>query len=196
MMNKNIHIYPHIILLLGGRVLLSLEALVLPLLWFLVIRDFDINNAESISALLLLIIFTILYGVCIFYVFNFLWEPIWGELIVREKDLVYFGLFLKTVIISFEEIKYVEIRTSLESKKNNTKNTAIDAYKFILISNNPLPKNRIDKIKTSKKAKLIKYAVSKKLCEALIDRLPQKNKWVIERQLSLYNNFNQKPKRL
>ena len=65
--------------------------------------------------------------------------------------------------------------------------SVIDAYKFILISEKPLPKIRIDKIRPSKKNRLIKYAVSEKLCRAIVDKLPEMQSRIVDYQLMLYN---------
>ena len=184
-MNKNVHIRPHIVLVLHGRLLLSLELILLPFLWVkwlldLRFADLNVNNPDMIADLLAMIILTIFCSALFICSSHFLWHHIWGEIIIREHDLIYFGFFLRTVKLKFEDIKYVEIRKTP------------DARPFILISSNPLPKERVDKIRPSRKKKLIKYAVSKKLCDALVDRLPQKNRWVIEKQLFDYNNYKKK----
>lgn len=192
-MKKRVHIFPHIMLLIGGRLYLILITAWLPYVWceFIV----DCNNLELvdiIADLMAMIPVTILLGICSIFTIDYCWHHCFGEIIVTEKEVIYFGLFLPIIRLKFENIKYVDIRTFDEGNimyskgMRRYKNANIDMYKFILLSEKPLPTKRIDKIRPSRKKKLIKYAVSKKLCEALVDKLPEMQSRVVDYQLYLY----------
>ena len=175
------HIFPNILLLIGGRIFLLSSIGMIPYLWILVFLDF------SVDTLILLILLTIPLSFCEIWIVRFLYHQCFGEILVTEKEIIYFGLFLPTIRLKFERIKHVDIRTFDKGNVVYSKNSAIiDAHKFIIISENPLPNTRIDKIRPSRKRKLIKYAVSEKLCNALVDKLPERNKWVVETQLLDY----------
>ena len=192
-MKKRVHIFPHTMLLLGGRLLLISYNAVLPYLWWLFIDDYN-NSAleENIADLILLIPLTIVFGIGVLYICHYLWHHCFGEIIVTEKEVIYFGLFLPIIRLKFENIKYVDIRTFDEGNimyskgMRRYKNANIDLYKFILLSENPLPAKRIDKVRPSRKNKLIKYSVNKKLCEALVDKLPEMQSRIVDYQLYLY----------
>ena len=91
------------------------------------------------------------------------------------------------VKIKFEDVKYIDIRTFDKGNVMYSKANNVDSYKFMLLSPNPLPSRPINKISTSRRKKLIKYAVSKKLCEDLVDKLPLNLAKPVEYQLHLYN---------
>ena len=192
-MKKITYIFPHIIILLGARLVLILGVAFLPYLWGLFIADYNsLSQEELLTSILLLPIFTIGYGTLEIFAIHFLWHHCFGEIIVTKKEIIYFGLFLPIIRLKFDQIKYVEIRTFDEGNVAYPKamrlyeNYNVDMYKFILISENPLPRKRIDKIRPSRKNKLIKYAVSKKLCKALVDKLPEMQARVVDYQLHLY----------
>ena len=180
-------------MLLGGRFLLISYNAVLPYLWWLFIDDYN-NSAleENIADLILLIPLTIVFGIGVLYICHYLWHHCFGEIIVTEKEVIYFGLFLPIIRLKFENIKYVDIRTFDEGNimyskgMRRYKNANIDLYKFILLSENPLPAKRIDKVRPSRKNKLIKYSVNKKLCAALVDKLPEMQSRIVDYQLYLY----------
>ena len=180
------HILPNLVLLIGGRLWLLLSITFIPFLWVLVCLDF------SFTSLVLCALLTVFLvpGLC--YVLPFFWNACFGEIIVTNEELIYFGLFLPTVKLKLDKIKYVDIRTFDKGNimypraKGFTETNNVDMYKFILISENPLPQKRVDKINSSRKNKLIKYAVSKKLCEALDGKLPEMQARVIDYQLYLY----------
>jgi len=190
---KITYVFPHIIILLGARLVLILGVALLPYLWGLYIADYNsLSQEELLISILLLPIITIGYGTCAVYMIRHFWHQAFGEIIVTKKEIIYFGLFLPIIRLKFDQIKYVEIRTFDEGNIAYPKamqlyeNYNVDMYKFILISENPLPRKRIDKIRPSRKNKLIKYAVSKKLCKALVDKLPEMQARVVDYQLHLY----------
>lgn len=182
---KKKHIFPNPILVIGGRILLILINIFVPFIWLLALIDTDI------TAIVLTGILTIPMVPCIIVVNRFLWSQCFGEIIVTEKEIIYLGLFLPIVRLRYDEIKHVDIRTFDEGNVMFNRNVGrnsinIDMYKFILISPKPLPRVRIDKIRSSRKRKLIKFAVSKKLCEAIVDKLPEMQSRIVDHQLLLY----------
>ena len=177
-MKKRTHIYPNIFLLIMGRIFLLMPGIAL----IPVIQYFEVN-----ILCILTIAFIIFANIFLFYIFG---PHIWGEIIITEKSITYFGLFLPFVRIKLEDIRYVDIRTFDKGNAVYVKGVrtmgVIDAHKYLLISEKPLPRKRIDKIRSSRKRRIIKFAVNKKLCEALKDKLPEKCKGPVEYQLFLY----------
>lgn len=195
-MKKYTHILPHTMLLIGGRIALLLSVAVIPILWIIALSDFsNMPIEEIIVSLILLILISGLLCICVAYMIHFLWHQVFGEILITQEEVIYFGLFIPTIRIKFDNIRFIDIRTFDKGnvKYSDIKNN-VDFYKFILISENPLPQNRIDKIIPSKKNKLIKYAVSEKLCYALVDKLPEMPSRVVDFQLLMYKKAERNKK--
>ena len=193
-MKKYTHILPHTMLLIGGRIVFLISAAIIPILWIVFFSNLpNLPIEEIIVSFISLILFTVLLGVCVAYMIRVFWHQIFGEILITQEEVIFFGLFIPTIRIKFDNIRFVDIITFDEGNvyyrdiKEN-----VDFYKFILISENPLPQKRIDKIFSSKKNKLIKYAVSKKLCYALVDKLPEMQARIIDHQLMLYKRAKNK----
>lgn len=195
-MKKYTHILPHTMLLIGGRIALLLSVTVIPILWIIALSDFsNMPIEEIIVSLILLILISVLLCICVGYMIRFLWHQVFGEILITQEEVIYFGLFIPMIRIKFDNIHFVDIRTFDKGnvKYSDIKNN-VDFYKFILISENPLPQKRIDKIIPSKKNKLIKYAVSEKLCYALVDKLPETPSRVVDFQLLMYKKAERNKK--
>ena len=192
-MKNKIHIFPNIILLIFGRLFLLLSISLIPFLWSIFLLDFrSYDLAGLIVTLVLLILLTVSLIICEIVMIRFLWHQCFGEIIITNKEIIYFGLFLPTVKLKLDRVKYVDIRVFKEGNvmypkvKGFNDSCNVDMYKFILISENPLPRKRVDQIHSSRKNKLVKFAVNKKLCEALVDKLPEMQSRVIDYQLYQY----------
>ena len=105
---------------------------------------------------------------------------------ITDKYVKFQGFLLPTVKIKIADINHLDIRTFKEGNVMYGSIDTVDAYKYVLISKFNLPQKRIDKIHSSRKKKIIKYAVSYKLCKALAEVLPQNLRKPIEYQLFLY----------
>ena len=98
--------------------------------------------------------------------------------------------------IKIEDIRFCEIRTFDEGNvMYSPNNPIVDAYKFLLLSTSPLPTKRIDKIFSSRRKKMIKFAVSYKLCSLLKEVLPKEISGAVEYQLFLYRKAGVKKKK-
>ena len=183
MKKTKIRIFPHVILLIEGGIfcfLLLSGSIGMPY-----IALFELgNDAKSwIGRFACLIMWPI-----IIFLAHYFWPHVFGRIVVTDTHIKYHGLFLPTVKFAFEDIQYAAIRTF---KDGNVvcSDDSVDAFKFLLLSTQPLPNKRIDKIRSSKKKKLIKYAVSEKLCQALDGKLTDAAAKLVEYQLFLYKRY-------
>lgn len=192
MKNKS-HILPNTILFTFGRLFLLLSISFIPFLWGIFLLDFrSYDQTKLIVTVVLLILLTIPLMICEIVMIRLLWHQCFGEIIITNNEIIYFGLFLPTVRLKHDKVKYVDIRIFKEGNvmypraKGFDDSCNVDMYKFILISEKPLPRKRVDKIHSSRKNKLVKFAVNKKLCESLVDKLPEIQSRVIDYQLYQY----------
>ena len=171
-------IYPHPFLLYAGRAYALLSYGCSAFLVYGAIFDCEETHIIMLGCAEGLAVFIIQY-----VIFQ---EHLFSTLLITDDYIKYYGLFLPSVKIKFDDIKYMEIRTFKEGNVVYGQNPVIGAYQFILLSTSPLPSKRIDKIHSSKKRKLIKFAISEKLCRALEGKLPGMLNKPIEYQLFLY----------
>ena len=171
-------VFPHPVLLIEGQIFSLLLCFILLLLGYQTLFNFESIGIVGIIGIIVMI------PAMIFW-YKVFWQQIFGILKITDEHVVFFGLLVPMVKIKFEDLKYLDIRTFDKGNAMYTNN--VDSYKFMLLSVTPLPDRRIDKISTSRRKKLIKYAVSKKLCEALVDKLPLNLAKPVEYQLHLYN---------
>ena len=172
-------IRPHWVLLFQGRAFMFLMYAFNVVLLYQV--DFRFENIGVMGIILLIV----LIPLCVFL--NVFFAPhIFGTLKITDESVKFFGLFLPTVKLNFSDIKYIDIRTFKDGNILYGKNTITSTYKFLLISESPLPQKRIDKINSSAKKKIIKYAVSFKLCESIVDKLPELQARIVKYQMHIY----------
>ena len=106
---------------------------------------------------------------------------------ITDSYVKFCGFMIPNVKLLLEDIQFVETRVFREGNVMYGRNPAIDAYTFVLLSKHRVSgANRIDGIRSSKKKKIIKFAVSKKLCQALVSVLPKEKAKPIEYMLFLY----------
>ena len=171
-------IYPHPFLLYVGRPFVLLSDVFMAFMVYGAILDREETHIIMLCCAECLAVFIILY-----VIFQ---EHLFSTLLITDDYIKYYGLFLPSVKIKFYDVKYMEIRTFKEGNVVYGQNPAIGAYQFILLSTSPLPSKRIDKIHSSRKRKLIKFAISEKLCRAVEGKLPGMLNRPIEYQLLLY----------
>ena len=178
-------IYPHPILIIGGTILtLGFYGLYFTFLYQ------TLFNFEQIG-------FIGIITVLLFTPLLILWHLVFvpqciSMLKITETHVKYCGFLLPSVKLDINEINYIDIRTFKEGNAVYGTNNAIDAYKYLLLSSAPLPNKRIDKIRVSRKGKVIKFAVSYKLCEALLAVLPREKAKIVDYQMFLYKKAKSK----
>ncbi|MBR2971702.1 MAG: hypothetical protein IKC61_02100 [Clostridia bacterium] len=192
---KITHIFPQLIVTIGGRLWALVMFCTILYMGWLPFAPEDVatcSTGDSIALFIVSILMMLGYGYCMICY----WHNFFGEIIITEKRIIYYALFLPIITIKFEDIKYVDIRTFDKGNLYYSRgNNNIDSYKFILISEKPLPTKGIFKIRPSRKGKLIKYAVSRKLCEALVDKLPQPQAKIVDYQLFIYEKAGKKKRK-
>ena len=173
------YVLPHPVLLIGGQFLCLLFCGT----FFGVLYEtiFNYENIGSNGIIICAIFFLI---IVFFYAAGF-WQQYFGILKITDEYILHFGLFLPVVKIRFDEIKYMEIRVFDKGNVVYVHNDRSFLYKYILVSPNPLPTKRIDKIRPSRRKKLIKYALSMKLCKSIVDKLPERFAKPVEYQIHL-----------
>ena len=169
--------FPNLVLLIEGQLFGFL------IYFFVLFSIYQLlfNFEESGFAGVLLFFFSILALVFNQYYFA---PHCFAIIKVNDESITSFGLFLPIVKLKVDKTKYVDVRTFKE--KNVFYSKSVDAYKFIILSENPIPNTRVDKIHTSRKNKIIKVAVSEKLCAGLLEVLPKNCSKAIDYQLFLY----------
>jgi hypothetical protein len=172
------YVLPHPVLLIGQIICLLVCGI-----FFLGLYE-TIFNYENIGSIGIIACAIFFFDIVFFYATG-LWQQTFGILKITDEYILHFGLFLPVVKIRFDEIKYMEIRVFDKGNVVYVHNDHSFLYKYILISPNPLPTKRIDKIKPSRRKKLIKYALSMKLCKSIVDKLPERFAKPVEYQIHL-----------
>lgn len=177
-MKKSKIIFPHPILLIEGSIFFIILLALTTYTWYVTLFRFSEGGIPAT-------ILAIAFSACLVWFHVIFGHHIFSRLLITDKYIIYYGLFLPTVKLAFEDIKYIEIRTFNRGNVMYNKNSPnVDSYKFILLSSSVLPQKRIDKIRSSRKQALIKFAVSYKLCRALAEHIEQPSP--INYQLLLY----------
>lgn len=110
-------------------------------------------------------VMTLLFAYSIYW----LWPQCFGEVTLTEDYVKWHALFMRSVKIPYSELRYVEIRHFDEG------NVAPDLYgtgqMYLLLSSKPLPKKRIDKIRSGNG--LIKYQFLMRDAQTLSEFIPE-----------------------
>ena len=176
-------IFPNLFLLFAGTFMFILYCGILLFTLYHAVYDTVIQFSTDGYYALGGFIFMLIWAIILYHLLHY---QCMGVMKINDKYVKYCGPLLPTVKFKIEDIKYIDIRTFKEGNVVYTEGS-IDAYKFILLSSRPLPNKRIDKIRPSRRKKIIKFAVSYKLCEALLSVLPPERSKIIEYQMFLYN---------
>ncbi len=161
---------PHIILLIEGR-LLMLLFIAGPLLLLGAGLKIGFFSGEIDYLFIPILLFAIVLGALCGFSMHFLWQQIWGKLIIEKDKITWKCLFCRKVQIDTSEIHMIVIRNF--GSRNVVK---YDMYKtgfqYILISAGPLPSKPIDKIMCRKG--LIKWPKNPGVCPALREVVPER----------------------
>lgn len=82
-----------------------------------------------------------------FYFIPHYWPLCFGKLTLTENYVKWHGLFIRSVKIPYSELRHVEIRQFREGNVMWGSDMYHTGYEFVLMSADPLPKTRIDKIR-------------------------------------------------
>ena len=146
----------------------------------------NISDINLIVGLLGLILFIFAFIGSIFLEKIF-WYQFWSVLTITKDCITWSCPFYKTVSLPIDEIKYSDVRTfDAGNVCYNPSNPTVNGYRFVLLSDKPLPNKRIDKIISSHKLNLIKFPMSYRLCLAINNVRPQNKLKFAEYYLYLY----------
>jgi len=158
----------HIILVIEGRLLLSSIVITGPLMTLLLL--WRILEADFGMALLVFITNAFWYWSSIF-ILRYFWQQCWGKLIVTDKYIIWRCLFCRPIKITYDELRYVKLVSFQEGNVYKNRDYYKTGFLYMLLSSEPLPQMRIDKIHS--KNKLIKFPLyNKKLGNTLFTALP------------------------
>ena len=159
---------PHIVLCTAGR-LFTFILIVVPLFMLCVFAKFAFFSGVINYEFIPLILFAIGLNILVWWLMGFLWQQIWGKLILDENKIIWRCMFCPKVEIEYADIKLVAVRNF-----GNRNVVHVDIYKtgfqFILITTKTLPTLPIDKVKC--KRGVIKWAKSDAVCKALLEVVP------------------------
>lgn len=161
---------PHIILYTAGR-LFSIILILAPLLMLYMFVKFAFFSGEINYKFIPLIAFALFLILLDGWLLQYLWQPIWGKLILDDKKITWKCIFYPKVQIEYANIKFLAVRNF------GSRNVVhVDIYKtgfqFILISTQSLPAVPIDKVRCKKG--IIKWAKSEAVYQALREAVPNK----------------------
>ncbi len=167
-MKKNIR--PHVILCTAGR-LFTLIMTVAPLFMLAMFAKFAFFSGRVDYAFIPLVIFALALCFLVIWIMRFLWQQIWGKLILEDDKLTWKCLFCPRVQIKYSDIKSVTVRNfgSRNAVKTDMYKTG---FQFIIITSGPSPSQPVDKMRCGRG--LIKWAKTAAVCDALRRVLPEK----------------------
>ena len=184
-MKKRYTVRTHPILVIEGRLLILM---ILVFMAMTIILTFVLKN------LLFIVCAVVFIPLGIFVLYNF-WHNCFGKLIITKDFIKYKCLFTKTVVFNIEDVKYIDIREFREGNVTVPKNGV--CQKYLLISPEPFPDMRIDKIKRSRK--IIKFPlgfkISYKLSVALSECLPEPRNRMFAAKRHIYERNKAKRKK-
>ena len=165
-------IYPNLALVIEGRLFLAMVNGARICFVWLTIMVFANGDIEIDFSTIILAIF----GFCFMVVgpcfLNYLfWHYSWGKLVLTDDSITWRCLFCKPIKIRYDELKYIDIRLFKEGNVYRNSQVHMSNAVFALMSSEPLPNKRIDKIRSGKK--LIKFQVTPKVGKQLYDNLPK-----------------------
>lgn len=176
-------LYPHVILLIEGRIACMIMVLFPCFLIYLMIRELAFGWVAYFFTLLMAVLGA--YGVYI------AWPLCFGELTLTEGYVKWHGLFMRSVKIPYSELRYVEIRHFDEG------NVVPDLYgtgqMYLLLSSKSLPKKRIDKIRSGDG--LIKYQFLMRDAAVFSEYLPERYKPMFQSRAEAYTRAKEKQAR-
>jgi membrane protein YdbS with pleckstrin-like domain len=139
-------LYPHIILLTEGR-LFCLMAAAVPGAILFAFHQESFYEGVAIWQWVLWVLFALVMTAGCVYVLHWLWPQCFGEVTLTEDYVKWHALFMRSVKIPYSELRHVEIRQFREGNVMWGSDMYHTGYEFVLMSADPLPKTRIDKIR-------------------------------------------------
>jgi len=164
-MKKRTVVRSHIILLIEGRLLLLFCIGVS--LWALWIAVSDIRTF-SFSEILPCLIFILLFAPAVIFVIHWFWQLCFYKLIVTDEYIQWRCLFCKSITLPIADVKYVKVTSFNEGNMLKDINM-YHAQEYVLLSTTPLPRKRIDKIRSG--GNLIRVMYTTKLARVLGEAL-------------------------
>ena len=141
----------------------------MPLFMLCAFVKFAFFSAETDYKFIPLIVFALFLNFLVGWVLQYLWQPIWGKLILDENKITWRCIFYPKVQIEYPNIKFIAVRNF-----GNRNVVNVDIYKtgfqFILITTQSLPAAPIDKVKC--KNGIIKWVKSDAISQALREVVP------------------------
>ncbi len=165
-------VFPHLILLVEGRLFLLLVVGCEAYIIYLLIDS--IGTSDLLYSLILLIMFLPLG--C--FVLKRLWPLCFGELVVTDSYVKYRGLFMRSCTLYFDDIKYICIRQMGDENvvKYDLYNTG---FMYLLMSTRQLPNIPLEKITNG--TDVIKFQVTPRICTKLAQTMPSKYSSMFQR---------------
>ena len=139
-------LYPHVILLTEGRLLCLMTAAVPGAILFAFHQE-SFYEGVAIWQWVLWVLFALVMTAGCIYVLHWLWPQCFGEVTLTEDYVKWHALFMRSVKIPYSELRHVEIRQFREGNVMWGSDMYHTGYEFVLMSADPLPKTRIDKIR-------------------------------------------------
>ena len=159
----------HYILLIGGRFFILLLLLFPLFMLSIFVRDYD-----TLTIFEIIISITFILGLLLLclWVAKYLWHQCWGKIKLKNDSIVWKCFLCRSVEIPYENIKYVTVNSFVNENVYRSVDIYRTGFLYIIISTGEVPKDSVHKIHT--KQGVIKFNYSKKLAEALINKIPQR----------------------
>ena len=176
-------VFPHLILLIEGRLFLLI--LVGCEVYFIYLLINSIGTSELLYSLILAIMFLPLE----YFVLKRFWPLCFGELVVTDSYVKFKGMFMHSCTLCFDDIKYICIR-----QMGNENVVKYDLYNtgfmYLLMSARQLPNIPLEKITNSKD--VIKFQVTPRICAKLAQAMPSKYSSMFLRYAAKQGNVGSK----
>ena len=183
-------LYPHVILLVARLFWLAGIVFSLVLICWAV-EDVIQNGLHFENGLMysFLALIFILGGYAAFH----LWPLIFGELTLTEGYVKWHALFMRSVKIPYSELRHVEIRQFRDGNVMRNADLYRTGQEYVLMSADPLPKTRIDKIRSGDG--LIKYQFLMRDAAVFGEYLPERYKPMFQSRAETYTRAKEKQAR-
>lgn len=91
------------------------------------------------------------------------------RLTITDKYIKFHVLLFPSVKIKWEDVKVIDIVVFKEGNDYYYQDCRVDAYNYLVVSASPLPRLRIDKIHPSRRKKIIKFPMNKRICKTILE---------------------------
>lgn len=128
-----------------------------------------------------------------FYFIPHYWPLCFGKLTLTENYVKWYGLFIRSVKIPYSELQHVEIRQFRDGNVMRNADLYRTGQEYVLMSADPLPKTRIDKIRSGDE--LIKYQFLMRDAAVFSEYLPERYKPMFQSRAETYTRAKEKQAR-